>query len=231
MQAHNYLSTAILVFANSSKEELQHKPFAKKEALFDALTERTLLTVKKTQIPFYHLTEAQQHGDSFGERFTNAIQSIFDKGYDKVITVGNDSPNLEKAHLEKALFKLDQNESVIGPSADGGFYLLGLHRSNFEKTVFENLAWQTDQINNEVVDILNVSGRTTYLLPTLFDIDTYWDAKTIFDYSYHLEHSVLKAILAFIPKIRKLEVPPLQIVELTAAKIHFNKGSPIYISS
>ena len=118
MQAFNSPTTAILVFARSSNEELRYKPFAIKTTLFDALTERTLQTVKKSRIPFYHLTENQQIGNSFGERFTNAVEAIFAKGYDKIITVGNDSPNLSKVHLEKALLKLERNESVIGPSVD-----------------------------------------------------------------------------------------------------------------
>ena len=227
MQAFNSPSTAILVFARSSNEELRYKPFAIKTTLFDALTERTLQTVKKSRIPFYHLTENQQIGDTFGARFTNAIAAIFAKGYDKIITVGNDSPHLSLGHLQKALRKLEQNETVIGPSADGGFYLLGIHRQHFNKSDFENLSWQSSKIKCEVIDILNTRGVETFLLPTLFDIDTLWDAQSVKHFSSFLDRKVLQAIMALVASIKKINRLLTRFINKADLDIPFNKGSPI----
>ncbi|WP_273568704.1 TIGR04282 family arsenosugar biosynthesis glycosyltransferase [Maribacter halichondriae] len=227
MQVSKQHSTAILVFANSSIEEMQHKKIACGEQLFDSLTQQTLKTVKKTKIPFFHLTEVEQKGDSFGERFTNAIQYVFDQGFENVITVGNDSPHLTKAHILHAISHLEQSRSVIGPSADGGFYLMGLHRSDFEKSDFELLSWQTSRIRKEVLDLLSLSSEKIHLLHTLFDIDTFFDVKLIAKYASGLSQNILRLIRSMTSLSNKLEIPKFSLVSSVHSQIHFNKGSPI----
>jgi hypothetical protein len=61
--------TAILVFANSAREESKHKTIPGGEALFHGLTEHTLTIVKKTKLTYFHCTEQQQFGNSFYVRF------------------------------------------------------------------------------------------------------------------------------------------------------------------
>ena len=104
--------TAILVFANSSQEEISHKAIPKSGLLFDMLTQRTLKTVKKTKLPYFHLTEEHQVGDSFGERFTNAIQMVFTKGFEQIITIGNDTPQLRVSHILDASGHLENGKEV-----------------------------------------------------------------------------------------------------------------------
>ncbi|CAN0575163.1 unnamed protein product, partial [Ectocarpus sp. 12 AP-2014] len=67
----------------------------KGERVFETLTKETLRKVKRTKQPYFHISEKEQTGNSFGERFTNAIQTVFDKGYEHIITVGNDTPQLK----------------------------------------------------------------------------------------------------------------------------------------
>ena len=80
--------TAILIFANSAEFEAVQKPFRSSETLFDALNEQTIKIVEKTGLPYFHFSEKNQYGATFGERFANAIQSIYDKGFQTVITIG-----------------------------------------------------------------------------------------------------------------------------------------------
>ena len=223
--SHN---TAVLLFANSSNEEIQLKKMAKGKPLFDALTEHTLKTIEKTGLPFFHISEENQTGNSFGERFANAIQFVFDKGYENIITVGNDSPHLTKEHLIKTHSKLQQGESVIGPSADGGFYLMGMHFSSFEKSFFEELSWQTSGIKEEIVDLLSISGLEIHLLPALFDIDTFWDVQCIANYTFGLTQDVRNAICNIVSiGNHKIEIPSFPFISGFHIQIPFNKGSPL----
>ena len=219
-------STAILIFARSSTEEMRHKKLPKGRSLFNALTEHTVKTVGQTGMPYFHVSEEAQIGNAFGERFTNAIQSIFDKGYENIITVGNDSPHLTAAHFEETLSNLKVGKSVLGPSVDGGFYLMGLHRSNFEKFDFEKLSWQTSHIREEIIKLLAVGTKEIHLLPNLFDIDTFWDVQIIAKHAYGLSQKVLTIIQKIVPSDIKIDTYTFLITKGVHSQIPFNKGSP-----
>jgi len=224
-------TTAILIFARSSTEEMRHKKLPKGQLLFDALTKHTLKTVEKTGLPYFHISEEAQKGNSFGERFTNAIQDVFDQGYLKIITVGNDSPHLNKGHIEKTIYQLENRKSVIGPSADGGFYLMGLHRSSFKKSDFEKLSWQTSNIWEEVNALLSISGKQIYSLPVLFDIDTFWDIKVIAKHISGLAQEVSKVIRSIVFSDKKIKVYTFSHFQRIHLQIPSNKGSPFTFSS
>lgn len=109
---HN--GTAILLFANSPEEDLNNKCIPNGNVLFSGLTKHTLSVIGQTEIPYFHFTEAEQVGNSFGERFVNAIQYIFNKGFDRVITIGNDTPQLRPADILKADRELGPNNCILG---------------------------------------------------------------------------------------------------------------------
>lgn len=221
-------STAILVFAHSSQEELKHKKINKGTSLFDALTRNALKTVEETGIPFFHFNEEQQYGVSFGERFSNAIQKVFDKGYHRIITIGNDSPHLTKAHIVDAITSLDHSRLVIGPSTDGGFYLIGLHQKEFEKTKFEELSWQTSHIRQEVLELYSPADTEFFQLPQLFDIDTFADIMVVAKYASGLSKHILNAIGSIISSNEIIEIPLVTSPMGFYYRIPSNKGSPIH---
>lgn len=218
--------TAILVFAHSSQEELKHKKISKGKLLFDTLTQNTIKTVKETGVPFFHFTEKLQDGLSFGERFSNAIQSVFDLGYENIITVGNDSPHLTKSHLNNAVTALDGHKLVLGPSADGGFYLMGLRQKDFEKAAFEKLSWQTSEICQEVLELFSHNDTECSLLSPLFDIDTFWDVLAIAKDASGLSKRILKALRSIISINEKIEIPLFISAIGCYNRIPSNKGSP-----
>lgn len=222
--SHN---TAILVFAHSSEEELRHKKINKGIILFDALTKHTLKTVKETGIPFFHFHEELQHGVSFGERFSNAIQSVFDLGYENIITVGNDSPHLTKTHIITALSALDNQKLVIGPSCDGGFYLMGLCQKDFEKSAFEELSWQTSKIREEVLELFSPIDSGYFILPQLFDIDSVWDIRAMATSTSRLSKRILSAITAIISVKGVIKIPLFISATGFYFRIPSNKGSPV----
>lgn len=220
-------STAILVFARSSEEELRHKKIRRGKSLFDALTGHVLTEVKKTQLPYFHINETQQDGVSFGVRFSNAIQMVFDKGYNRIITIGNDSPHLTSSHIEEAILALQNEDLVIGPSSDGGFYLMGLHRNDFNKANFEKLSWQTSSIRKEVIDMVLPKEKKVFALNQLSDIDTFFDVKAMAKSTLRSSRRVLKAIELILFEHKRNDIPISLCLKVVNYSIPFNKGSPI----
>jgi hypothetical protein len=84
--------------------------------------------------------------------------------------VGSDCPELLPYHLNEAFRMLDTHDAVLGPSADGGYYLLGLKTPAPE--LFENMTWSVDTVLQETLLRLKNTGKSVALLPVLNDIDT-----------------------------------------------------------
>lgn len=109
----------------------------------------------------------QQKGDDLGERMLFAFQTAFELGFEKVIIIGSDLFDLEIQHINNAFSILNGKEAVIGPAADGGYYLLGLKKIIPE--IFSNKDWGTDTV---LADTLKNLRSTHYeKLPVQNDID------------------------------------------------------------
>mgnify|MGYP003624532411 FL=1 len=228
MNSNNPHKTAILIFAYSSEEEVKHKQIIHGDRLFNSLTARTIKTVEKSKLPYFHYSEKHQVGYTFGERFSNAIQTIFDKGYDNVITIGNDSPQLKTEHLFKACIALDANKVVFGPSTDGGFYLMGLNKFQFNSLQFKNLPWQTSHIRNAILQIEALKDSAVSFLPALMDVDSVEDIKAIVNYIYILSQEVLVILLSILQGAKKVIKDFLALFYYNTLTVLFNKGSPQY---
>lgn len=117
----------------------------------------------------------QSKGD-LGERMADAFQQGFSDGYEKVVIIGSDCAELTAAHIEEAFMALDNNEAVIGPSEDGGYYLLGL--SGYIEEIFRNVEWSTASVFNATTRILSQQATPYQVLERLNDIDTIDDLKS-----------------------------------------------------
>ena len=117
----------------------------------------------------------QQMGTGLGERLTSATQWAAEHGYTKILLVGSDSPTLPISYISEALTLLDSRDVAIGPSTDGGYYLIGFSVANVAMTVpfvFEDITWSTaDVFQQTVARIRSVKARVG-LLPPWYDIDT-----------------------------------------------------------
>jgi len=85
------------------------------------------------------------------------------------MAVGADSPTLTTAHIESALRGLQSNDAVLGPSMDGGFYLLGLRKCQLG--LFDSLPWSTSETRRRVTARLEQHGFSIAELEPLFDVD------------------------------------------------------------
>lgn len=227
MRSPSNSKTAVLIFAHSSQEELKHKAISKETELFDALTYGIIKTVEKTGFPYFHVSEEQQIGATFGERFTHAIQYVFDQGYESVITVGNDTPHLNAKHIIDASAHLTSGKLVIGPSADGGFYLMGLHASFFNSKALIDLPWQSSGLYRSICSLAIKEEQEIKSLTTLFDIDEFQDLKRLFNYGRGL-HARLLSILKLIFSSKTPIYSDLSVISIRSFNATpFNKGSPV----
>jgi glycosyltransferase A (GT-A) superfamily protein (DUF2064 family) len=180
----NHKKTALLVFSLSAKKESHRKHiFGKQNAaentvFFDALIRQTQTLAAKSNIDVVWVGEQQQVGNTFTVRYANAYQNLFDKGYQKVISIGNDCPDLTSEVLETAIQQLNNRDIVAGPAKDGGIYLLGLDKKAFNKKEFLELPWQTAKLYQEIKENSAAKNTTIFSLGYLADIDSARDAQT-----------------------------------------------------
>ena len=98
-------------------------------------------------------------------------------GYRKVVIIGSDCPGLSPELINQAFDALDEHDVVLGPSLDGGYYLLGMKR--WQRNLFEGKAWSTDSVLSDTRKQIEQSGGRLALLPELRDVDTAadWEAE------------------------------------------------------
>ena len=111
-----------------------------------------------------------QSGDDLGERMFNAFADVL-KTNENAVIIGSDCPTLTAEILELAFEKLATNDFVIGPSTDGGYYLLGFGKKNLTDFVFKNMDWSTDKVLSTTLLRIKKQAKTVFLLPELTDVD------------------------------------------------------------
>ena len=120
-----------------------------------------------------------QEGEDLGERMNYAFQSFFSKGYEKIVLIGSDLPSITPGIVSQAIHGLETNDCVLGPSKDGGYYLIALSRSF--PFLFDDLPWSTSEVLGKTIDILNKKRFTYKLLQELEDIDTYTELLAFYE--------------------------------------------------
>lgn len=113
-------------------------------------------------------TKSIQQGSDLGERMSNAFKEVFAQGYKKAVIIGTDCPSIDQQLLADAFAKLNTYDAVIGPAADGGYYLMGM-KEHYE--LFDNIAWSTPGVLAATLKKCDDLGLSYFLLPVLNDID------------------------------------------------------------
>lgn len=111
-----------------------------------------------------------QEGNDLGGKMKNAFEKVFSTGAEKVIIIGTDVPDLSKEVIQNAFKSLDNSDVVIGPSRDGGYYLLGMKRMN--PNLFEGIEYSNNSVYQCTVEKFSKLNLSYYVLPELQDIDT-----------------------------------------------------------
>ena len=118
-----------------------------------------------------------QQGSSLGERMQHAFERAYAEDYQRVVIIGSDCAELTTNTIRRAFEQLRQHNTVIGPSQDGGYYLLGMDQ--FVEEVFEDKAWSTNAVFGETVEQIEDLGLSCHRLPELNDVDTIDDWKEV----------------------------------------------------
>lgn len=117
--------------------------------------------------PGLHFTP-QCHGD-LGARLTMAFATEFARGAPAVVAIGGDCPGLDRAILESAQSALATSDAVLGPAADGGYYLIGLNALCAD--LFAGIDWSTSSVLAQTKARLMKNNLRFAELPTLADVD------------------------------------------------------------
>lgn len=118
---------------------------------------------------FHNFDLVAQNGETLGERMFNAFEFAFAQNLDSVVMLGTDSPTFPPDFIEKAFEFLETSDAVLGETEDGGFYLLGLRKSDWR--IFQNVEWSSAKTFEQTKNNLEKLGFSLSKLPIWYDID------------------------------------------------------------
>ena len=95
----------------------------------------------------------------------------------KVVVIGSDCPRLNHARVEQAFEALDRQKVVVGPSCDGGYYLIGMRNQVLD--IFQGISWSTPQVLAETIRRLEKMSVGFELLPEMSDVDEIEDLQAL----------------------------------------------------
>lgn len=173
--------TAILIFTRTSGAEAKHKlsgdrlSYGTNQKICAKLIAKTRRAAQQTSFSVIEIDSDQQVGNNLGERLSNSIQRVFQAGFEQVLVIGTDTPDISKHLLQQAAQQISQTQAALGASKDGGAYLIGFHNTQFNKTDFSNLNWESDHVFDALVDYFSAQGTSICTTTTLQDIDSFYD--------------------------------------------------------
>lgn len=219
---HKFDKTVLMVFSLSVAGEYQRKPFSDfgntvaAVALINECIRHTQTIAEDSGLEVLWFDENHQRGETFAERYKNAIKSCFEAGYERVISIGNDSPDLTAATIQDAAEKLLTHTIVAGPAEDGGVYLLGLNKQAFKEAEFVNLPWQQDSLYEAILETATNQKQTVASLALLIDLD---DVGCVSTYAAKNPSSRISHLLSRFNRIVK-EIIPYLLNIIVLPKVH-----------
>jgi glycosyltransferase A (GT-A) superfamily protein (DUF2064 family) len=179
---------AVLLFALPARQEARAKRLGRAEVLLDYARRRIAAAV--ADLPGVDLLVLPQRGGGFGERLENALADARVLGYEEILVVPGDVPRLGAPQLARAFALLAERPVVLGPSPDGGIYLLGLKVSpaaamaaaatvaaTDPATLLAGVAWQGPAVFAELLGRTGTPG----VLEFLEDLDRPTDLRRLFE--------------------------------------------------
>lgn len=122
----------------------------------------------------------RQRGNNIGERMHNAFADVFAQGFEQCVLIGSDSPDLPDVLVNDAFAKLDLADVVLGPSTDGGYYLIGCRRQSLCPSIFNGINWSTPEVFTETIKRLEKAELKYSQLQLWEDIDEFDDLKNFY---------------------------------------------------
>jgi rSAM/selenodomain-associated transferase 1 len=116
----------------------------------------------------------QQEGD-LGWKMHRAFAYAFQQGYRKAVIIGSDLPMLNQFHIQEAFWQLETHDAVLGPTDDGGYYLIALKTLHPE--LFADVSWSTEQVFSQTMENARRANLRIALLKKEADLDTFPDVR------------------------------------------------------
>lgn len=113
----------------------------------------------------------KQEGKNLGRKMYNAFKFSKRLGFDKAVIIGSDSPNLPLKYLAQAYNRLNKSDVVLGPSCDGGYYLIGLKEPC--AGIFNNIKWSSQSVFGVTLRKAKDIGKKVSVLEKWYDIDDF----------------------------------------------------------
>lgn len=190
-------STAILIFSRTATAEARHKTIAGRHThnitAHKYLLNKTISNVKDTGIPYFHFTEKEQLGATFEDRLQNSFNRVFQEGYENIICIGSDCPQLAVTHLAEGKIAVERGAACFGADNNGGVYLIAISQKQFKAGIFEDISWHSSKVFAQLKQNFEKSGIVYTLLSPCRDIN---DTKDLLNYLKAREiNSSLKWVL------------------------------------
>jgi len=163
--------------SNNYKTSIQYSPEEKTKEI------STWLNIKDIE---------PQKGNNLGEKISHAFDTSFKKGYLNTIVIGTDCIELSDKNIEQSFSTLSGGfNSVIGPTNDGGYYLIGFSKKNYP-FLFNDIDWSTNKVFKQTLKLINNTNMKNKILNYYNDIDEISD----------INSNVIKLIKSYNPKLR-----------------------------
>ena len=120
-----------------------------------------------------------QAGITLGDKMKKALAETFAAGYERAVLIGSDLPDLPPDIINTAFNELNSSDAVLGPSPDGGYYLIGFTAKGFVPGIFNDILWGTNCVFNLTLNNFSDHGVLPLCLPVWRDIDTKEDLQAL----------------------------------------------------
>jgi rSAM/selenodomain-associated transferase 1 len=137
-----------------------------------------------------------QRGTDIGERMYCAFLDVFSQGFERCVLTGSDIPDLPSELVNNAFDKLKSADVVLGPSTDGGYYLIGCKRDSLRQLLFDDIPWSTAGVLSETLKRIDKEGLEAAKLPQWSDIDDFTDLQRF--YERNINQSTKSQVMEFL---------------------------------
>lgn len=131
----------------------------------------------------------RQRGSDIGERMFFALQDVSRLGFDRLVLIGGDLPDLPGARVTEALERLNEADVIIGPGTDGGYYLIGCRAGALNRSIFTEMDWNADTVLPETLHRVRRAGLVAFMLDPWSDIDVVDDLRSFLERNRHRKAS------------------------------------------
>ncbi|CAM2068019.1 TIGR04282 family arsenosugar biosynthesis glycosyltransferase [Sulfidibacter corallicola] len=132
----------------------------------------------------------QESGD-LGTRMSCAVDRALDEGYGRIAVIGSDCIGMDEAFIDGVFSHLAEHDFVIGPSTDGGYYLIALQE--YSPWIFDDIEWSTETVLETTLSKVEARELSAFQLDAKMDIDSL-DDLTRFRRELPEEHFLAKKI-------------------------------------